>query len=295
MPVAPNPVRPASGSRPETIGRTADTDGGTRHVSRLIARPRREVYEYAADPRNLVHRATASVNPGRRRLVARVVPVRRGGRRLRPPTTTTEIGRTAAAFDEMLDALDVAQQAPAASARDALDAVAQARAAEREARRSEATARRFLSDAAHELRTPPAGMQTLAESLVRDSDDDRETREELAIALVRETSWASSLVTDMLDLARIEGGFEGGGDLERRPVDLTAPAIDQVDRLRLLDPELDATVDAPGLVVVTGDEQQLRRVLVNLLDNAPAPAARRRGADQVRFALVSRNPRYRAD
>jgi uncharacterized protein YndB with AHSA1/START domain len=45
----------------------ADTDGGTRHVSRLIARPWREVYEYAADPRNLVHwasgLATASVTP----------------------------------------------------------------------------------------------------------------------------------------------------------------------------------------------------------------------------------------
>jgi two-component system, OmpR family, sensor kinase len=200
--------------------------------------------------------------------VARAITTGDRGRRLRPTTTNTEIGRTAAAFDEMLDALDAAQQASDASARDALDAAAQARAAEREARRSEATTRRFLSDAAHELRTPLAGMQTLAETLVRDSDDDRETREELAIALVRETSRASSLVTDMLDLARIEGGFEGGGDLERRPVDLTALATDQVDRLRLLDPELRATVAAPGPVVVTGDEQQLRRVLVNLLDNA---------------------------
>ena len=43
------------------------TDGGSRHVSRLIARPWREVYDYAADPRNLVHwaagLATASVTP----------------------------------------------------------------------------------------------------------------------------------------------------------------------------------------------------------------------------------------
>jgi hypothetical protein len=43
------------------------TDGGTRHVSRVIARPWREVYDYAADPRNLVHwaagLATATVTP----------------------------------------------------------------------------------------------------------------------------------------------------------------------------------------------------------------------------------------
>jgi two-component system, OmpR family, sensor kinase len=196
--------------------------------------------------------------------VARAITTGDRGRRLRPTTTNTEIGRTAAAFDEMLDALDAAQQRSETSARDALDAAEQARAAEQEARRSEATTRRFLSDAAHELRTPLAGMQTLAETLVRDSDDDRETREELAIALVRETSRASSLVTDMLDLARIEGGE----DLERRPVDLTALANDQVGRLRLLDADLDVAVDAPGPVVVPGDEQKLRRVLVNLLDNA---------------------------
>jgi two-component system, OmpR family, sensor kinase len=201
--------------------------------------------------------------------VARAITTGDRGRRLRPTTTSTEIGRTAAAFDEMLDALDAAQQRSDASARDALDAAAAARAAEQEARRSEATTRRFLSDAAHELRTPLAGMQTLAETLVRDSDDDRETREELAIALVRETSRASSLVTDMLDLARIEGGAE----LDRAPVDLTELARDQVGHLRLVDPILDVALEAPGSVVagpvvVTGDEEKLRRVLRNLLDNA---------------------------
>jgi hypothetical protein len=45
----------------------ADTDAGTRHVSRVIARPWWEVYAYAADPANLVHwasgLATATVTP----------------------------------------------------------------------------------------------------------------------------------------------------------------------------------------------------------------------------------------
>jgi hypothetical protein len=44
-----------------------DTDAGTRHVSRVIARPWPEVHAYAADPRNLVHwasgLATATVTP----------------------------------------------------------------------------------------------------------------------------------------------------------------------------------------------------------------------------------------
>ncbi len=180
--------------------------------------------------------------------VARAITTGDRGRRLHPTTTDTEIGRTAAAIDEMLDALDAAQQRSEASAREAREAASSAQAAEQEALRSEATTRRFLSDAAHELRTPLAGMQTLAETLVRDSDDDRETREELAIALVRETSRASTLVTDMLDLARIEGGEE----LARRPVDLTALATDQVGRLRLVDPALDVAVVTGGAVVVDG-------------------------------------------
>ncbi|MEJ2870942.1 HAMP domain-containing sensor histidine kinase [Actinomycetospora sp. OC33-EN08] len=182
--------------------------------------------------------------------VARAIAGGERGRRLRPRTDRTEIGRTAAAFDEMLDALDAAQDRSESSAR--------------EARESEATTRRFLSDAAHELRTPLAGMQTLAETLVRDSDDDREVREELAIALVRETSRAASLVTDMLDLARIEGGQE----LERTEVDLAALAAEQVDRLRLLDPGLDVAVDATGPVPARVDVGRVRRILVNLLDNA---------------------------
>ncbi|MDL5159902.1 sensor histidine kinase [Actinomycetospora termitidis] len=182
--------------------------------------------------------------------VARAIAGGERGRRLRPRTARTEIGRTAVAFDEMLDALDAAQDRSEASAR--------------EARESEATTRRFLSDAAHELRTPLAGMQTLAETLVRDSDDDRETREELAIALVRETSRAAALVTDMLDLARIEGGQE----LERTEVDLTLLATEQVDRVLLLAPGLDVAVDAAGPVPALVDVGRVRRILVNLLDNA---------------------------
>jgi hypothetical protein len=46
---------------------STDTDAGTRHVSRVIARPWREVHAYSADPQNLVHwasgLATATVTP----------------------------------------------------------------------------------------------------------------------------------------------------------------------------------------------------------------------------------------
>ncbi|MDF2975605.1 MAG: two-component regulator-sensor kinase [Actinomycetospora sp.] len=171
------------------------------------------------------------------------------GRRLRPERTDTELGRTAAAFDAMLDELESAQ--------------ARAEDAAAEAQRSEARTRRFLSDAAHELRTPITGVQTLAESLVRHPDGDLERRERLATTLVRETRRAGALVADMLELARIEDGTP----LDRREVDLAALAAAEADRVALLAPGLSVQVEGTP-TPVDADPGRIAQVLANLLENA---------------------------
>ncbi|HSK61287.1 MAG TPA: HAMP domain-containing sensor histidine kinase, partial [Actinomycetospora sp.] len=171
------------------------------------------------------------------------------GRRLHPERTDTELGRTAAAFDAMLDELESAQ--------------ARAEDAAAEAQRSEARTRRFLSDAAHELRTPITGVQTLAESLVRHPDGDLERRERLATTLVRETRRAGALVNDMLELARIEDGTA----LDRREVDLAALAAAEADRVALLAPGLTVRVDGTP-TPVDADPGRIAQVLANLLENA---------------------------
>ncbi|GAA4924876.1 HAMP domain-containing protein [Actinomycetospora succinea] len=171
------------------------------------------------------------------------------GRRLHPERTDTELGRTAAAFDGMLDALETAQLR-------AEDAAA-------EARSSEARTRRFLSDAAHELRTPVTGVQTLAESLVRHPDADLARRERIATTLVRETRRAGALVADMLELARIEDG----APLDRREVDLAELAAAEAERTRLLAPALTVLVAGPPTRVL-GDPSRIAQVLANLLENA---------------------------
>jgi two-component system, OmpR family, sensor kinase len=162
------------------------------------------------------------------------------GRRLSPPRTDTELGRAAAAFDDMLDELEGAE------------AAAQA-AAER--------TRRFVADAAHELRTPLAGVQAVAEAAMA-PELAPEERERLHLLLLRESRRAARLVDDLLALARIDAGI----DLRREPVNLLGLARTEAERVQLLAP--DREIDTDGApVTVAGDSARLGQVLGNLLDN----------------------------
>ncbi|SHK90648.1 Signal transduction histidine kinase [Pseudonocardia thermophila] len=163
------------------------------------------------------------------------------GRRLAPVRTDTELGRTAAAFDDMLDALERSEAAAVAS---------------------EARTRQFVADAAHELRTPLAGMHAVVEA-VMDPALPADQREQLHLLLLRESRRAGRLVEDLLALARIDAGIE----LQREPVDLLELARAEIDRARLLDPDRPITLDGSSSVV-DGDPARLAQVLANLLDNA---------------------------
>jgi two-component system, OmpR family, sensor kinase len=163
------------------------------------------------------------------------------GRRLAPTRTTTELGRTAAAFDAMLDELEGAE------------AVAKA---------SEARTRRFVADAAHELRTPLAGVQAVAEAAMAPELDGDE-RERLHLLLLRESRRAGRLVDDLLVMARIDAGIE----LRQEPVELLSLARGEAERAQLLAPDRTITVEG-NPVTVLGDPVRLGQVLANLLDNA---------------------------
>ncbi|MFK4483592.1 ATP-binding protein [Curtobacterium sp. AB7] len=166
------------------------------------------------------------------------------GRRLRPSRQDTEIGRVAVALDEMLDAVE---------------------GAEREAVAAEARVRSFLSDAAHELRTPVAGVRAAADTLVRDGGGDVATREVLAVHVVRQADRAARLIEDMLTMARLDRGI----DLDRRPVDLGAFLVAEGDRLRLRLPSVALEVVVPERPVRADvDAERLAQVVGNLVDNA---------------------------
>ncbi|WP_328998301.1 HAMP domain-containing histidine kinase [Kribbella sp. NBC_00709] len=186
--------------------------------------------------------------------LARSIAAGRRGGRLQPERADTELGRTAAAFDEMLDALE---------------------GAEGTAQRSEDRMREFVADAAHELRTPVAGLQTAAETLIQlGPDATARQREELELLLVRESRRAGTLVSDLLELSRIDAGLQ----LHLTQVDLRHLADAQAARIRLVAPELD--VEVTGAATVTADPERLTQVVANLVDNA-----RQAGARTVRISV----------
>jgi signal transduction histidine kinase len=180
--------------------------------------------------------------------LARSIAAGDRGRRLAPTRTDTEMGRTAAAFDDMLDALEGAE-------RQARDAAAVARA-------SETRTRQFVADAAHELRTPIAGLRAAAEAALS-SRASAEERDRLQLLLIREAGRAGRLVEDLLALAQIDAGLR----LVRSQLDLRALAEAELDRTRLLAPSLTVRVSGDP-VTLSGDTGRLSQVLANLLDNA---------------------------
>ncbi len=186
--------------------------------------------------------------------LARAITEGDRGARLAPDRTDTELGRTAAAFDDMLDALEGAENT--------------ARAAEAQARAAEARMRDFLSDAAHELRTPVAGLRAAAETVLRETSVDHVSgppadRERLAVAMVREAERAGRLVDDLLAMARIDRGLA----LELTQVRLADVAAEQIARQRLLAPHLHVELDGSAPPVLA-DASRISQILANLLDNA---------------------------
>lgn len=171
------------------------------------------------------------------------------GRRLRPTRPSTEIGRTATALDEMLDALESAEAA---------------------AQHAETRMRQFLADASHDLRTPLAGVIAGSDALIR-ADPQSISRGELErrlVVIVRQARLAGRLVDDLLVMTRLDAA---GGSAPTAEVDLPVLVREQWDAILLRRPDLvlDLRVHGPTQPVrAVGSD--LRRAVTNLLDNAAA-------------------------
>ncbi len=197
----------------------------------------------------------------------------------------TEIGSLGRSLNMMLSQIEAAFRAQRESEWAAHES-------ERAAHESEERMRRFIADASHELRTPLTTIRGFAEyyrqrgGVRKDQNPPSRTDggafspakghsagglspEDLDRLMQRVESEASRmglLVEDLLQLARLDQQRP----LDTAPVDMLTLAADAVQDARIVAPDrrIDLEVAPGAAFLVEGDEQRLRQVIGNLVNNA---------------------------
>ncbi len=151
--------------------------------------------------------------------------------------------------------------------------------------RRELAERDFVSNAAHELRNPIAGLSGAIEVLRAGAKDDPSAREHFLKRLAADSERITRLTESLLTLARMEAVGEGGAE----PLDVGIVVVDSAQAVTA--PEgIEVRFELEPDLAAEGDSVLLRQVLIGLLTNAfknTAPPgtvtlrARSDGADEV--------------
>jgi heavy metal sensor kinase len=126
--------------------------------------------------------------------------------------------------------------------------------------------RQFTADASHELRTPLAIIRGEADVALSQDRDPGEYRESLAI-IQDEARRLSQIVDDMLALARADAGQRRLNQQEFYFNDLIEECVRSA-RALALNKRLSLNFEPSDDISLRGDEDLVRRMVLNLLDNA---------------------------
>lgn len=128
--------------------------------------------------------------------------------------------------------------------------------------------RSFVANASHELRTPLTSIKLRVEALRSGALEEPPVAEKFLAEIESEVDRLSSMVNDLLDLSRIEAGLVSS---KRQPVSLAVVAHEVYEAFRPRAEKAGIRLTErlePDLEMVLGNEEQLRRMLYNLVDNA---------------------------
>jgi signal transduction histidine kinase len=134
-----------------------------------------------------------------------------------------------------------------------------------EAKRLDSVRRDFVTNASHELKTPAAAIQAIAETIRRATTSDPEVIPRFAEQLEREAIRLSRIVSDLLDLSRLESGSDLASDVQIDDI-----AREETARFRAAAEEagLNLEVDVGPTERVRGSARDLSLLVRNLVDNA---------------------------
>lgn len=135
-------------------------------------------------------------------------------------------------------------------------------------RQTERTRRDFISNISHELRTPLASLKALTETLQEGALDDPPAARRFLQRMEKEVDALSLMVSELLELSRIESGQVPLHYKATSPCDLVTQAVERL-RLQAERASLTVHIDCPeDLPFIQADPSRLEQVLVNLIHNA---------------------------
>jgi len=126
--------------------------------------------------------------------------------------------------------------------------------------------RRFIADAAHQMRTPLTGLKTQAQLAMRETDP-AELRHALR-QILNGADRASHLVDQLLALARAEASEYSQQTFVPLDLDHLLREVVETWVVQALEKRIDLGYEAAGSVLILGNAFLLREMINNLLDNA---------------------------
>lgn len=134
-------------------------------------------------------------------------------------------------------------------------------------RKLDAMRRDFISNVSHELRTPVSVIMANSETLLNGALDNKEDAEMFSNAILHNAQRLSEMVSDLIDLSRIEYGEL---NLNFEKINLNQIISKSIDSLRALSAKknIQFVFNKGDEFFVKADQLALERVLVNFIDNA---------------------------
>ncbi|PQO38002.1 sensor histidine kinase [Blastopirellula marina] len=138
-----------------------------------------------------------------------------------------------------------------------------------ELRRLENLRREFVANVSHELKTPLAAIRAYAETLHMGAVNDAENRDYFLGQITDQSDRLHDLIMDMLQLARVEAGQEVFDITDVNVADIAQWCVDSLrDKAAAKNIRLIVETAEDDEVYVRADEEGLRTIVGNLVDNA---------------------------